>query len=309
MKPYKVVLGCMLSVFSLNQICSAQHSTIVNINGLTLGELHEYAYEAKLVAATIGRIGDLVPSPSPPPVIPDDVNCPPHCGYDPWWRLNGPIDDPTTSPLFRNELADVISRFHPDEITEEELRRIADPGYIDPPPFEQWLHPGIDALVTVGIVDDLSQFNLGFGNYAVLRETVAFEPGAIDAISQESQKTRYEGSPGDGFVLGTGVELLVYDSQSNVYESVLTMELDSYAFDVAEAGDFNFDHSVNGTDLLIAQRAYGGTLSGGALDQWQQGYGDRNGIAGITAVPEPASLMLLVLGSIATACSRTRAPV
>ena len=54
MKIDSLVLCCVLSVRCVNQLCTAQFTTsrIVLRSGLTPEELHEYAYEATLDAAS-----------------------------------------------------------------------------------------------------------------------------------------------------------------------------------------------------------------------------------------------------------------
>jgi hypothetical protein len=59
-------------------------------------------------------------------------------------------------------------------------------------------------------------------------------------------------------------------------------------------GDFDGDDDVDGRDFLLWQRGLStnGPLSPGDLADWQANYGT-GGLAAVTAVPEPASLMLL----------------
>ena len=71
-------------------------------------------------------------------------------------------------------------------------------------------------------------------------------------------------------------------------------------------GDFDLDGDVDGNDFLVWQRTDG---TPGGLTLWQNNYG--TGVlaaaAGTSAVPEPASLTLLLLGLVAgNSCSRRR---
>jgi hypothetical protein len=66
-----------------------------------------------------------------------------------------------------------------------------------------------------------------------------------------------------------------------------------------QEGDFNGDEAVDGRDFLVWQR--GGSpnaLSAGDLALWQTHYGV-GGLAAITSVPEPASILLLIIGTVA----------
>ena len=66
---------------------------------------------------------------------------------------------------------------------------------------------------------------------------------------------------------------------------------------ISPDGDFDADGDVDGADFLKWQRD---GLSAGDLADWQASYGPGIAAAASTAVPEPASLLLLVLGGLAT---------
>jgi hypothetical protein len=63
------------------------------------------------------------------------------------------------------------------------------------------------------------------------------------------------------------------------------------------AGDFNGDGSVDGWDLLAWQRGFGGAYDGGDLADWEHQFGRAGAAASATALPEPASLVLLALAA------------
>lgn len=60
-------------------------------------------------------------------------------------------------------------------------------------------------------------------------------------------------------------------------------------------GDFDADTDVDGDDFLLWQRG----PTGLSLTDWQSNYGTGTTTASVTAVPEPGSALLLVLGSLA----------
>jgi len=62
------------------------------------------------------------------------------------------------------------------------------------------------------------------------------------------------------------------------------------------AGDFDLDSDVDGTDFLVWQRT-DGTANG--LDEWRTNYGaPLSPFQGIAAVPEPSTLMLLLISGL-----------
>lgn len=73
-------------------------------------------------------------------------------------------------------------------------------------------------------------------------------------------------------------------------------------------GDFDTDGDVDGTDFLEWQQGFPGTLGASDLVDWQASYGDAGAPAfgSISAVPEPASLSLLVLTMCGVAALRRR---
>jgi hypothetical protein len=88
------------------------------------------------------------------------------------------------------------------------------------------------------------------------------------------------------------------------YETTKGMSI--VAGDVGEqslAGDFNNDGNVDGRDFLIWQR--GGSPNSGShadLVSWQTNYGTGALAANVTAVPEPASLLISAAGGICLCC-------
>lgn len=80
------------------------------------------------------------------------------------------------------------------------------------------------------------------------------------------------------------------------------------------AGDYNDDARVSGADFITWQRAYGaegpfpvhgnnadgndgGTIEGGDLVVWQSNFGAPEASSSVTAIPEPASAILLAAGA------------
>ena len=70
---------------------------------------------------------------------------------------------------------------------------------------------------------------------------------------------------------------------------------------ISPGGDFDADGDVDGSDFLKWQRD---GLSAGDLADWAASYGPGSAAAASAAVPEPASLLLLVLGGLATCGTR-----
>jgi hypothetical protein len=71
-------------------------------------------------------------------------------------------------------------------------------------------------------------------------------------------------------------------------------------------GDFNGDGVVNGDDFLVWQQGFGTIYDGDDFLIWQQNFNPGSGSVG-TAVPEPASAVLALLGAcLITMLSRRR---
>jgi T5SS/PEP-CTERM-associated repeat protein len=91
--------------------------------------------------------------------------------------------------------------------------------------------------------------------------------------------------------LATGLGWNVDYTATGVQLSVITA--------TQQPGDFNNDGRVDGRDLLLWQR--GGSPNPGStsdLAEWKSNYGDSGLTAASTAVPEPSSLVLVVLTSV-----------
>ncbi len=72
-------------------------------------------------------------------------------------------------------------------------------------------------------------------------------------------------------------------------------------------GDYDLDGDVDGGDFLELQRGMGTRFDANDLAKWRDNYGNGGAPAlAIAAVPEPTSIMLLVLGTLAPACCRQR---
>ncbi|TWU28255.1 PEP-CTERM sorting domain-containing protein [Bythopirellula polymerisocia] len=64
-------------------------------------------------------------------------------------------------------------------------------------------------------------------------------------------------------------------------------------------GDFDLDGDVDGHDFLVYQRGAGSLFDSGDLSDWQLNYGFTNmPLASGTAVPEPATLTMILLGFV-----------
>lgn len=57
-------------------------------------------------------------------------------------------------------------------------------------------------------------------------------------------------------------------------------------------GDFDLSHRVDGTDFLIWQRQFGGTLDGDDFAAWKTNFGSAVAVAAASQTPEPASAVL-----------------
>jgi PEP-CTERM motif-containing protein len=73
-------------------------------------------------------------------------------------------------------------------------------------------------------------------------------------------------------------------------------------------GDFDDDGDVDGADLLEWQRGFGSTYDSDDLADWKSGFGTSITPAAVAAasVPEPASLALIVLGTLTLVTRRRR---
>jgi hypothetical protein len=71
-------------------------------------------------------------------------------------------------------------------------------------------------------------------------------------------------------------------------------------------GDFNADGLVNGSDFLLWQREFGGSLNDADLDAWAQNFGNPLLVAATGTVPEPTGASLVLLASAALALCRLR---
>jgi hypothetical protein len=100
-----------------------------------------------------------------------------------------------------------------------------------------------------------------------------------------------------------------------------TGELGVVSASVVEDADFDGDGDVDGRDFLTWQRGFGlteqednslgdangdGDINGLDLAIWQTQYGQPSELATQTAVPEPTSFVLIMLGGYAVALRRTR---
>jgi hypothetical protein len=70
----------------------------------------------------------------------------------------------------------------------------------------------------------------------------------------------------------------------------------------AAPGDFNGDGAVDGADLLLWQREFGGTLDGASLADWEGNFGSP--AAATAGVPEPTAATLLLAAAGATLARR-----
>jgi hypothetical protein len=68
-------------------------------------------------------------------------------------------------------------------------------------------------------------------------------------------------------------------------------------------GDFDTDGDVDGNDFLVWQRGVGTTYDAADLADWKANYGAG---PGLSAVPEPSSLVLGALATLAVGCARRR---
>ena len=66
-------------------------------------------------------------------------------------------------------------------------------------------------------------------------------------------------------------------------------------------GDYDGDNDVDGNDFLKWQRDDG---SASGLSDWQNNFGQIQAVASLSAVPEPASFLMVVLGGLALTARR-----
>jgi len=162
---------------------------------------------------------------------------------------------------------------------------------------------------TIGFIKELGDLQLGFeAKVGLLRTSIEFDVEKLEAISRDAY-TVEQSFAGDGVIHGGQMDLLVYNPQQQAYESVMTAQLHSYSLEVAGPGDTNIDGIVNGADFLNMQRGYGAAFSSDEFGQFSSEFGrgiSLSPAAAISAVPEPASLLLMALGATAIAVGRFR---
>jgi hypothetical protein len=88
------------------------------------------------------------------------------------------------------------------------------------------------------------------------------------------------------------------------YSYPVAYYFDNFRFETPSAGtpgDFDDDDDVDGRDFLLWQRGLSttGPLDAGDLEDWQANYGTQPPLAAATAVPEPASMILLATAALA----------
>ena len=71
------------------------------------------------------------------------------------------------------------------------------------------------------------------------------------------------------------------------------------AFATGLRGDFDDDGDVDGADSLVWQRGTPGAFDENDLSSWEDNFGTLPLLVAAQAVPEPASLVLAVLGCVA----------
>ncbi len=90
----------------------------------------------------------------------------------------------------------------------------------------------------------------------------------------------------------------LYDASGNPGWAV-TSAFKEFPSVVGLPGDFDGDNDVDGADFLVWQR----DTTGKSLSDWQSNFGTVGSAAAATgAVPEPSSLLLLAIGSLAMSC-------
>jgi T5SS/PEP-CTERM-associated repeat protein len=175
------------------------------------------------------------------------------------------------------------------------------------------LVPGASSLAPLGIEGNFAQQSTGelliqiggsnFEQYGLLDVT-----GQASLAGTLTVELVDEFAPSEGDIFDI---LFAYDGISGSFETVQLPGLSgalqwqiNYITDVFEAGlvqlevisqstlagDFDFDGDVDGRDFLLWQR----NPEVGNLADWQNNYGTSGLNAAVTAVPEPASLVLLM---------------
>lgn len=112
---------------------------------------------------------------------------------------------------------------------------------------------------------------------------------------------------------------LAFSANPAVHRFIDNLVVTALPFTPSDNADFNGDSQVDGADFLIWQRGFGvgSTLaegdannSGGVDDVdlaiWESQFGVGTAGATIGAVPEPTSVLLILLGAATAACRRTR---
>ena len=154
---------------------------------------------------------------------------------------------------------------------------------------------------------DLSQFN------TTSFTTVSIPLTAFTLVPHVPYVSGAGGTFGSGFANPGDGSISVFD----LYEfgglipsngGLLGMELEFLEIRLPEAGvpgDFDGDDDVNGRDFLAWQRGQSPSpLSAGDLATWQANYGAGGLTAAASAVPEPASALLLLAGFAGCFCRR-----
>ena len=129
-----------------------------------------------------------------------------------------------------------------------------------------YVSTSIDANIVNAMLTDVNNRGLRFGTN--------FGPGGVVDNSVGGDWRIYDANQ-DGGLFGPYMEITLTPS-------------------VGQDGDFDADLDVDGSDFLVWQR---GTHTAGDLVLWQDNYGTQAPLAGVSAVPEPSSIALLVMSS------------
>ena len=125
---------------------------------------------------------------------------------------------------------------------------------------------------------------------------VTFDGGSDFALS-ESQTLSNAYSAGE-----SGAEDLVF--QYGLTDGRLIRGIVSY---VTGSGDFDLDGDVDGTDFLRWQRGQSPSpLSASDLSTWNSTYGSSASLSGVSAVPEPSTILVAGFGIAALAIQRRK---